>query len=162
MFSRRFGVRSTILRFFSVYGPGQSSGVASGVVSILLRNARAGETLRVRARQFRDFVDVRDAVRAVELAILRPSPDFRVFNVGTGTATPIAELGDLIRQVVGSAPPMILDMTPGAESYVADPRRAAAELGFEAAISLPEGLDWYHRHLDPPTRASGDRSRGGR
>lgn len=158
-FAQRFELPATILRFFSVYGPGQVGGTASGVVSIFLQQARAGESLRVRARQLRDFVDVRDAVRAVELAILRPTSGLRICNVGTGTATSLPELGDLVRQVVGSTTPMILDMSPGAENYVADPRHAAAELGFEAQIRLLDGLIWYNRHLDQPAGTPADRSR---
>jgi nucleoside-diphosphate-sugar epimerase len=42
---------------------------------------------------------------------------------------------------------MIVDLSPGAESYVADPRRAAADLGFEAQIDLEQGLVWYNQHL---------------
>lgn len=162
LFTRIHGMRATILRFFSVYGPGQVSGTASGVVSIFLRRARSDEALRVRARQFRDFVDVRDAVRAIELAVRRPADGLRTFNVGSGIATSLSELGDLVRQVVGSTTPMILDMTPGAESYVADPRRSASELGFEPRIALKDGLVWYNQHLDRDTAVQADRSRDGR
>lgn len=162
LFARVHGLRATILRFFSVYGPGQVSGAASGVVSIFLRRARSEDPLRVRARQFRDFVDVRDAVRAIELATRHPSDGLRTFNVGTGVATSLSELGELVRQIVGTRTPMILDMTPGAESYVADPRRAATELGFEPRIPLPDGLVWYNQHLDRDTAVPADRSRDGR
>ncbi len=148
LYGRLFGVRATVLRLFSVYGPGQVSGRASGVVSIFLQAARDGQPLRVRARQLRDFVDVRDVVRAIDLAVRHPPEGTRVVNVGTGRATSIAELGELVRQVVGSPVPLIVDLSPGAESYVADPRRAASELGFQAAIDLADGLVWYNRYLD--------------
>lgn len=158
-FSQQHGLSATILRIFSVYGPGQVSGKASGVVSILLRAARSGEPLRVRARQLRDFVDVRDVARAIELAIRRPACGRRILNVGSGQATSIAELGEVVREVVGAKVPMILDLSPNAESYVADPRRAAAEIGFEARIHLHDGLVWYNRHLEPAEPPVADRSR---
>ena len=148
LYGRLYGVRGTVLRLFSVYGPGQVSGQTSGVVSILLRTAREGTPMRVRARQLRDFVDVRDVVRAIDLALKHPPETFRIYNVGTGQATSIAELGELVRKVVGTTVPLIVDLSPNPESYVADPRRAAAELGFQAQIELYDGLVWYNRHLD--------------
>jgi UDP-glucose 4-epimerase len=147
LYVRLYGIRATILRFFSVYGPGQVSGRASGVVSIFMKTAREGRPIRARARQLRDFVDVRDAVRAIHVALRRPPDSLRICNVGTGQATSIAELGELVRSVVGNPAPVIVDLSPGAESYVADPRRAAAELGFRTQIDLLDGLTWYHRQL---------------
>jgi UDP-glucose 4-epimerase len=151
LYVRLYGLRATILRFFSIYGPGQVSGRASGVVSIFLKTAREGRPIRARARQLRDFVDVRDAVRAIGLALRRPPEALRVCNVGTGQATSIAELGELVRSVVGHPVPVIVDLSPGAESYVADPRRAASELGFRSEIDLLDGLNWYNCHfVDAP------------
>jgi UDP-glucose 4-epimerase len=147
-YARLFGVRATILRIFSVYGPGQTRGKASGVVSIFLETARSGQPLRVRARQLRDFVDVRDVARAIELAIQHPPEGVRAFNVGTGRSTSVAELGEMVRNVVGTSAPMIVDLSPGAESYVADPRKAETELGFQCEIELLDGLVWYNRHLE--------------
>lgn len=152
MYARLYGVRASILRLFSVYGPGQQPGRSSGVVTIFLHAARQGRPLRVRARQFRDFVDVRDVCRAIELAVERPSDGVRICNVGTGQATSIAELAELVREVVGQPVPLVLDMTPGAESYVADPRYTANELEFETKISLVEGLRWYDRHCAEDSR----------
>jgi UDP-glucose 4-epimerase len=148
MYGQLYGLRATILRLFSVYGPGQRPGRSSGVVSIFLRQARAGQSLRVRARQVRDFIDVRDVVRAIDLTLRRPPEGIRTCNVGTGRGTSIAELGDMIRAVVGSSLPMIVDLSPGAESYVADPRKAVNDLGFQAEIELLDGLRWYNRCLD--------------
>lgn len=148
LYARVFGVPATILRLFSVYGPGQAPGQASGVVSILMRNAREGQPLRVRARQVRDFIDVRDVVRAIDLAVRRRPESLSVYNIGTGRPTSIPELGELIRGITGVTVPIIVDLTPGAESYVADTRRAAADLQFEAQIDLLDGLVWYNQHFE--------------
>lgn len=152
LYARLYEVRASILRLFSVYGPGQVPGKGSGVVAIFLRAARQGQPLRVRTRQFRDFVDVRDVCRAIELAVERPSDGVRICNVGTGQATTIAELAEMVREVVGQPVPLVLDMTPGAESYVADPRYAAAELEFETRIPLAEGLRWCIRQCAEESR----------
>ncbi len=148
LYARLYEIPVTILRLFSVYGPGQAAGLASGVVTILLRNAREGTPLRVRARQIRDFVDVRDVVRAIELAVRRRPERTAIYNVGTGRATSIAELGELVRGIVQTSVPIIVDLTPGAESYVADTRRAATELQFESQVELFDGLVWYNQHFE--------------
>lgn len=148
LYARLHGIPVTILRLFSVYGPGQTAGTSSGVVSILLRVAREGQPLRVRARQVRDFVDVRDVVRAFDLAVRRRPEPLAIYNVGTGRPTAISELGELVRGVVNASVPIIVDLTPGAESYVADTRRAASELQFEAQIELLDGLVWYNQHFE--------------
>lgn len=152
LYARLYGVRASILRLFSVYGPGQVPGKGSGVVAIFLHTARQGQPLRVRTRQLRDFVDVRDVCRAIELAVERPPDGVRICNVGTGQATSIAELAEMVREVVGQPVPLVLDMTPGAESYVADPRYAAAELEFETRIPLTEGLRWCNRQCAEESR----------
>ncbi len=153
LYARLYGVRATILRFFSIYGPGQTSGQSSGVVSIFLRTAREGRPIRARARQLRDFVDVRDAVRAIDLSMRHPPDAIRICNVGSGQATSVAELGELVRTVVGLPSPVIVDLSPGAESYVADPRRAASEIGFRTEIELLDGLTWYNRQfVDSPSK----------
>lgn len=148
LYAQLHGIPATILRLFSVYGPGQTAGKASGVVSILMANAREGQPLRVRARQLRDFVDVRDVVRAIDLAIRQRPERCAVYNVGTGRPTPIAELGEMVRGIVQKSVPIIVDLTPGAESYVADTHRAAADLQFEAEIELFDGLVWYNQHFE--------------
>lgn len=150
LYAHLYSVPSTILRLFSVYGPGQRAGQSSGVVSILLRNAREGQPLRVRARQVRDFVDVRDTVRAISLAIQRRPEGLAVYNIGTGRPTPIEELGEIIRSIVEVSSPIIVDVTPGAESYIADTRRAESELEFEAQIELYDGLVWYNQRFEAP------------
>jgi nucleoside-diphosphate-sugar epimerase len=123
------------------------------VVSIFFRTAREGRPIRARARQLRDFIDVRDAVRAIDAAVRRPPESFRICNVGSGQATSVAELGEMVRSVVGLPSPVIVDLSPGAESYVADPRRAASEIGFRTQIELVDGLTWYNRHyVDHPSK----------
>ena len=147
LYANLYEIPVTILRLFSVYGPGQMAGVSSGVVSILVKNAREGQPLRVRARQIRDFIDVRDVVRAIELAVRRRPDRTAIYNVGTGQPSSIAELGELVRGILQVSVPIIVDLTPGAESYVADTRRAASDLQFESQIELFDGLVWYSQQI---------------
>ena len=89
-YARLFGVRSTVLRLFSVYGPGQTSGKGSGVVTIFLETARAGHPLRVRARQLQWSADGRRLLVVNRLLALLYSPSGRVKSlVATTPESPI-------------------------------------------------------------------------
>lgn len=153
MASEQFGVPVTVLRFFSVYGPGQQPNGGSGVVSIFARAALANEPLVVQSAGRRDFTDVRDVARGILLTLQRPVPAFRVLNVATGQGTSFLDLARLVVEVFGSASPIDdRAVEPPGSDLVADVRRARAELGFEACIPLRQGLTHYRdwlRHNEP-------------
>jgi len=56
MYATLFGVPTTVVRLFSVYGPGQVGQGTSGVVSIFLTRALRGEPLEVHSVQQREAV----------------------------------------------------------------------------------------------------------
>lgn len=145
MASEQFGVSTTVLRLFSVYGPGQQANGGSGVVSIFAAAARAGQPLIVQSAGRRDFTDARDAAAAIELAIARP-PDGRcaIYNVATGQGTTFRALAELIVELSGSCSTIVerIDEPPGRD-LVADISRARAELGFEPHVDLRAGLSRY-------------------
>jgi len=82
------GLGATVLRFFNVVGPGQSTALAlpsfaSQIASI--EQGRAAPLLRTgRLDESRDFVDVRDAVRAIVAVARDATGGLRVFNVSSG------------------------------------------------------------------------------
>jgi nucleoside-diphosphate-sugar epimerase len=147
MAARLFAVPATILRLFSVYGPGQVVGAGqSGVVAILGQRAVAGRPMVVLSHQQKDFVEVSDAVDALERAMAHASTPARTYNIGAGRPVRVLELARALNEVAASASPIVEDYSesdPGA--LVADIGRARAELGYEPRITLEEGL---HRYVD--------------
>jgi UDP-glucose 4-epimerase len=152
MASEQFGVPTSVLRFFSVYGPGQQPNGGSGVVAIFARAALAGEPLVVQSRGRRDFTHARDVARGIGLVLearrTRPGPGLHcVYNIATGRGTTFTDLARRIVELSGSRSPIedCARDAPGAD-LVADVGRARAELGFEACIDLAAGvksyLDW--------------------
>lgn len=90
----------TALRFANLYGPGASAGTKSVIQSFVERMAN-GESPEIEGDglQTRDFVDVRDAARAVLATVLsRPRG---AFNVGTGVETSIRELASRVAAELG-------------------------------------------------------------
>jgi len=95
------------LRFFNLYGPTRAlPGPYDGVVRQFMSRALAGKPLTIYGDggQTRDFVYVDDAVRAVLLAaglLAEARPLEGVYNVGSGRATTVLELAELVRDVSG-------------------------------------------------------------
>jgi UDP-glucose 4-epimerase len=146
MASEQFGVPTRVLRFFSVYGPGQQANGSSGVVSIFTRAALSHAPLVVQSAGRRDFTDARDVargiVRGVEDAVARGG--CHTFNIATGVGTSFRELAENIVRLAGSRSPIEERITEGPGSdLVADVQNARANLGFSASIPLAEGLHQY-------------------
>ena len=127
MASEQFGVATRVLRFFSVYGPGQQANGGSGVVTIFARAALAGRPLVVQSAGRRDFTDARDVARGILAAIehAQQHGGYRVYNVATGTGT---SFHDLAMTIVGltnaNSQVEVRPREPEGSDLVADTTRA--------------------------------------
>ena len=93
------------LRFFNVYGPGQSadSQYAAVIPKFLqLFNQKKPITIFGDGKQSRDFVNVSDVSRLlIALSVEEwPCPKQHIFNVGTGESHTITQLVDLIGNLI--------------------------------------------------------------
>lgn len=144
VFADRYDLPAVPLRYFNIYGPRQSATSYSGVISTFLDQARAGEPLTVHGdgSQTRDFIHVSDVVRANLLAA-QTSHTGQAFNVGTGDATSIAELGRTISDAVDTSSTMtrVEGRAGDIPHSRAATRRAREKLGFESAIGFTAGLE---------------------
>lgn len=154
MASEHFGTTTRVLRFFSVYGPGQQANGGSGVVSIFANAALKGETLSVQSAGRRDFTDVRDVARTIALTIDAPADGtHRVYNIATGCGTTFGALAELVVGLSGSRSRVEMELREAAgRDLVADVARARAELGFSAEITLADGLAHYLGSLTAGSR----------
>jgi UDP-glucose 4-epimerase len=146
MASEQLGLSTRVLRFFSVYGPGQQALGGSGVVAIFARAALAGTALEIKSAGRRDFTDARDVARgilsALEHAKLRGG--HAVFNIATGVGTTFLSLAERIVRLTNSRSAIECRAEePEGQDLVADIQRARIELGYEPRISLDEGLEYY-------------------
>lgn len=147
-----YGINTTSLRFFNVYGPKQDpSSPYSGVISIFMSKAvrKMSPTIYGDGTQSRDFVYVADVVRALLRSASTRGASGRSVNVGTGVSIDINRLWTIIADLAG------LDMKsfyapqrPGdIVASVAAIDAAKALLGFEPKVAFEEGLGhtfrWY-------------------
>ncbi|MDR1487477.1 MAG: SDR family NAD(P)-dependent oxidoreductase [Deltaproteobacteria bacterium] len=144
-YSRSFNVKTICLRYFNVYGPRQSpDGADAGVIPIFVKALSEGRPAVVfgSGRQTRDFIHVRDVVRATMSAGSVIEPSDGVFNVAAGQAISINELLQLMKRIFPDALEPL--HAPAREGDPIDSAAIIDEakniLGFEASISLAEGL----------------------
>ncbi len=133
---------SLTLRYFNVYGPGQSAAYA-GVVTAFIQAAIQNEDLIIygEGNQVRDFVYVEDVARA-NIAAMESDLQGEIFNIASGTKTCIAELAEEIVLLTNSSSKII--HAPAREGDIvysqADVSKAQELLGWKAEIDLHEGL----------------------
>jgi UDP-glucuronate 4-epimerase len=141
LYHGNYGVDTVALRYFSVYGPRQRPDMA---FNSFCRAAIAGTPVTIYGdgRQTRDFTFVADVVRATRVAAEATHVSGRVYNIGGGTQVSLAQALELIEGYAGR--PLAIEHLAGERGDVrdtgADTSRARADLGFEPAVPLEDGL----------------------
>ena len=101
---KTYGIPSTALRFFNVFGPRQSlNNPYTGVVAIFtsrIKNMNS-PTIYEDGLQTRDFISVHDIARANILSMEKSSANYERFNVGTGNPISIKGIAENIAESLG-------------------------------------------------------------
>jgi UDP-glucose 4-epimerase len=136
LFRRLHGISTLSLRMSNVYGPRQDPHGDSGVVAIFSAAAREGRVASIYGdgRQTRDYLYVRDAVRAFQAAAYSDAEG--VINISTGVETTLLELA----QTLGVRTAFRRGRAGEITRSCLDPRHAERLLGWCAAMPLAEGL----------------------
>jgi len=144
-FFRQYQLSYVVLRYFNVYGPRMNlTGPHTEVLIKWLDRIEEGEAPIIfgDGMQSMDFIYVDDVVNANLLALESPISN-DVFNVGTGKGTTLNELAKLLLNLTNSHLPVEYREVRKVNQVLrrfADTRKAAKLLGFQAQITLPEGL----------------------
>jgi UDP-glucose 4-epimerase len=135
------GVKVIGLRYFNVFGKGQSKEYA-GVLKLFLERIRDELSPKINGdgTQFRDFVHVSDVVNA-NIMSMDSDVDYRFFNVGTNTSITILDVAKTIIECSG------LDIEPtfgpalngDVHGTVANIDLIKKEIGWKPTIML---VDW--------------------
>lgn len=134
-----FGMRAVVLRPFSIFGPGAS---ADSVMERIIAQARSGDRILLHdLAPVRDYCFVGDLAAAIGRSCAAEVNG--VFNVGTGRGASVAEVAALVLGALNRNCPVLEDgkKRPGEiHRLIADTRRARDVLGWQAAVSLEDGL----------------------
>lgn len=139
LYWKNHGVPVVALRFFTVYGPRQRPDMA---FHRFIRAMLEGRRLEVYGAgdQTRDFTFVADIVEGIVRAL--GAPDGGVYNLGGGARVTLLEAIRELEGASGLSAGLRRERAQAGDvrHTWADLTRAAAELGYEPHVSLPEGL----------------------
>ena len=143
-----YGIPTSALRFFTVYGPRQRPEMAIAKFTRAILEGRPipfygdGSTRR-------DYTYVDDIVDGV-LASLDRCEGYEIYNLGENATTSLSDLVSMLGEVCGKQP--ILDRQPLQPGDVmvtcADVTKAQEKLGYAPSVPVAEGLrryvEWVH------------------
>jgi UDP-glucuronate 4-epimerase len=164
-YSHLFGIPTTGLRFFTVYGPWGRPDMA---VFLFTKAILAGMPIEVfdEGRMQRDFTYIDDIVEGILRVMVRPArpdsawkgddPDiasssapYRIYNIGNHSPVELFELIALLEKHLGrKAIKRLLPFQPGdLSTSFADVSELSRDVGFQPSTPIDEGLqhfvEWY-------------------
>jgi len=143
MFRKERGIDTASIRFFNVFGPRQDpKGAYAAAVPIFIFKALKNEDIMVYGdgEQTRDFIFVKDIVRALAFAATTPGVS-GTFNAGYGGQITINDLANTIIKEAASSSSVLHG--PERAGDVKHSRASADKLmtaGWKPAFSLQQGL----------------------
>jgi UDP-glucuronate 4-epimerase len=147
VYSHVYGLKVTMLRFFTVYGPRQRPDMA---IHKFIRLIDEGKPVPMfgDGSTRRDYTYIDDILDGLVRTIDTPF-QYEIFNLGESHTTSLRELIDLIAKHVGK--PALINqqaLQPGdVDITYANIEKAKALLGYNPAFSMDEGIrrsvEWY-------------------
>ncbi len=150
-YSKLYGIPTTGLRFFTVYGPWGRPDMAP---CLFLKAILRGEPIRVfnHGHMRRDFTYVDDIVRGVTAITERPATGevpFRLYNIGNSAPVDLLDFIHVIEHISGRKAQMqMMEMQPGdVVTTYADTTLLEHDFGYKPSTSIEEGIrryyEWY-------------------
>jgi nucleoside-diphosphate-sugar epimerase len=160
VFWELFGLETVALRYFNVYGPRQRlDSKYAAVIPLFIDALMSGRAPVVHGdgRQSRDFTFIDDVVEANLRAAGAPVERCagRAYNIAGGRESTLLELLETMETIVGkSVRPVHGPSRPGDVRHSrAHATAAQRDLGFQAAVLLPDGLRrtvaWFAARPEP-------------
>ena len=146
-YSHLYGIKTTGLRFFTVYGPWGRPDMAPMLFTDAILNDRDIKVFN-HGNMSRDFTYIDDIVDGIVKVILNPS-DFKVYNIGNNAPVSLMEFIETIEKAIGKvATKNFLPMQDGdVESTYADVNGLINDFGYKPDTKLADGIEefvkWY-------------------
>ncbi len=147
VFHQVYGLNTTSLRYFNVFGPRQKDSTYSGVIAIWLGRILRSEDLLIfgDGEQSRDFTYIKDVINANILTAERDASG-EILNIACGSPIKLTDLAKLMLKLTGKENLNIkyTDPRPGDIKHsFGDISKAKALIGFESEFNQEEGLRDY-------------------
>jgi UDP-glucuronate 4-epimerase len=169
-YSHLYGIPTTGLRFFTVYGPWGRPDMA---LFLFTKAILSGEPIELfnHGRMLRDFTYIDDIVEGVVRVLDKPArpnpswsgdaPDpatsnapYRLYNIGNNSPVELSHLVQVLESALGrEARKVLVDMQPGdVPATYADIDALADAVGFRPSTSIEQGVQqfvaWYRSYYD--------------
>ncbi|MDP6963658.1 MAG: SDR family NAD(P)-dependent oxidoreductase [Planctomycetota bacterium] len=149
-FAHLHGIPTTLLRFFTVYGPRQRPEMA---MANFINLIEAGQMVPMfgDGSSARDYTYVDDIVDGIYRAIER-CDGYHIYNLGNSSPISLKEMIACAGEVCGKQPRVtqLADQPGDVELTFADISRASNDLGYQPTTTLRQGLshyrDWANTH----------------
>ena len=140
-YAKRWGIRSVIVRIFSVYGEGLTKQVFWDAAHKL----RAGEnTFSGSGKETRDFIHIKDVCRFLVYSIKQASIVPHTFNCGWGKAITIKTALTLLAKNLGSKRPRFTGkVRTGDPQHLVAKHSLAKKIGWRPSVVFVEGIRRY-------------------
>lgn len=153
-YAHLYGIPSTGLRFFTVYGPWGRPDMA---LFKFTKGILAGEAIPVynRGQMDRDFTYIDDIVEGIVRVADQPAP-YRIFNIGNNQRVPLMRYIEALEEALGKTAQLdLLPMQAGdVPATEADTSALDAAVGFKPATPVEVGVrrfvDWYREYYGVP------------
>lgn len=162
-FHRVYGMETTSLRYFNVFGPRQDatsqySGVLSKFITCMLEGR--APTIYGDGSQSRDFTYVENVVQANLLAAGAGAKAIagRTFNVATGVRYTLSEVFETLKRITGFRGDALYDSerVGDVKHSLADISAAEEAFGYRPVVGFEDGLRrtvaWYRQQLEVPSQ----------
>lgn len=149
VYSHQYGLNTTGLRFFTVYGPWGRPDMSPFLFTNAIFNGRPVQIFN-EGRHKRDFTYIDDIVDGV-ISVLdgKVSTPYRLYNIGRGEPIDLLDFVELLEELIGKkATKELLPMQPGdLEASWADVSELKRDFGYQPTTDLRTGLEkfvnWY-------------------
>ena len=150
-FYKTYGMNTTSLRYFNVYGPRQRGGAYAGVIQIFTSNALENRKIPIEGdgQQTRDFTFIEDVVECNMLAAITAKAAGNAYNVGRGMRITIENLADeIVAFTESTSTKEFLSPRQGdVRDSLASIEKGRNHLGYDPKWNIKEGLaktiEWF-------------------
>tara|TARA_B110000003_G_scaffold144724_1_gene145805 strand:+ start:341 stop:1300 length:960 start_codon:yes stop_codon:yes gene_type:complete len=150
-YNHLFGIRSTGLRFFTVYGPWGRPDMAMYIFASKILN---NEPIQVfnHGNMHRDFTYIADIINGI-LSSIKNNHNCEIFNLGNNKSENLMDVVSLIESKIGKKAIIEFEAIQDGdvEKTYADIDKAKSKLGFKPITNVKDGIgyfiDWYLEYL---------------
>ena len=159
-----YGINTTILRFFLVYGPRQAlSNPYTGVCAIFSSRLFQGKPPIVfeDGLQLRDFVNVSDICQALILSMGKKNAEGEIFNVGSGEPITIKEIAEILSEKINPDIKPIYNQQyriGDIRHCLADVSKIKNKLGYKAKVDFHQAIEELIKWIKMQVNSLSDKS----